>query len=71
VRFRAEADYVDAFREIYARAVRDRLRAVHPIGVHLSGGLDSSSVAVMAARELGRPGTRTTSGIHVEHHAGR
>ena len=36
-------------------AVRDRLRG-GPVGVHLSGGLDSSSVAVLAARELRRQG---------------
>ena len=49
----------DAFAEqlldLYAKAVRDRLRG-GPVGVHLSGGLDSSSVAVLAARELRRQG---------------
>lgn len=51
VRFPTDADYVDAAREIYTQAVRDRLRTIHPVGVHLSGGLDSSSVAALAARE--------------------
>ena len=49
----------DAFAEqllgLYAKVVRDRLRG-GPVGVHLSGGLDSSSVAVLAARELRRQG---------------
>ena len=39
-------------------AVQDRLREARSVGVHLSGGLDSSSIAVLAARELrgrGRP----------------
>ena len=31
-------------------------RGPHPVGVHLSGGLDSSSVAVLAARALRRAG---------------
>ena len=41
----------EAFLDLYARAVRDRLRgAADPVGTHLSGGLDSSSVAVLATR---------------------
>ena len=49
--------YAERCLELYQRSVRDRLRG-GPIGVHVSGGLDSSSVAVLAARELrsqGRP----------------
>ena len=34
----------------------DRLRGPDPVGVHVSGGLDSSSVAVLAARQLRREG---------------
>lgn len=41
---------------ILSEAVRDRLRGARRVGVHLSGGLDSSSVAVLAARELARQG---------------
>ena len=56
-RARPDADdaTAEAFLDLYARAVRDRLRnATDPVGTHLSGGLDSSSVAVLAARELRR-----------------
>lgn len=49
-------EYAEAFRELYTEVVRDCVRTVHPVGVHLSGGLDSSSVAVLAARELRRQG---------------
>ena len=43
--------------ELHQRSVRDRLRG-GTVGAHVSGGLDSSSVAVLAAREMrnqGRP----------------
>jgi len=52
VRFKTDLDYVDAFLEVYGEAVRCRLRSYHPVGVTLSGGLDSGSVAALAAREL-------------------
>ena len=50
--------HAEAFLDLYARAVADRLRGTDPVGVHLSGGLDSSSIAALAARALrdaGRP----------------
>jgi asparagine synthase (glutamine-hydrolysing) len=56
VRHSTDAGYAEAARDIYTQAVRDRLRTSSPVGVHLSGGLDSSSVAVLAARERRRQG---------------
>lgn len=47
-----KTDYVEAFREIYYDAVSCRLRADGEVGVMLSGGLDSSSVACTAASIL-------------------
>jgi asparagine synthase (glutamine-hydrolysing) len=44
----SEADYVEAFREVFAKAIRCRLRSVFPVGAMLSGGLDSSSIVAMA-----------------------
>ncbi len=52
VRHRTEQNYIDAFREIYAKAVQCRLRSLRPVGILLSGGLDSSSVAALAAPHL-------------------
>ena len=48
----------EEFLALYSQAVADRLRGLGTVGVHVSGGLDSSSVAVLAARHLqcqGRP----------------
>ena len=58
VRRASDDAYAEELLDLCARAVRDRLRGPDPVGAHLSGGLDSSTVAVLAARELrcaGRP----------------
>lgn len=43
------AEWAEEARELFGRAVRDRLPAVGPTAVSLSGGLDSSIVAGVAA----------------------
>lgn len=52
----SDEEYAHRFLDLYAEAVRDRLRGAHRFGVHMSGGLDSSSIASLAARELRRQG---------------
>jgi len=44
----SDAAYERRFRELFERAVERRLRSNGPIGADLSGGLDSSSIAVTA-----------------------
>ena len=44
-RYRREADYADRFRDLFLRAVHDRLRTPGPHGLLLSGGVDSGSIA--------------------------
>jgi asparagine synthase (glutamine-hydrolysing) len=43
-----DEDYATAFRDIFFKAVRCRLRSAFPVGAHLSGGLDSSTVTCVA-----------------------
>ena len=50
VRLGGDDEYADAFLELYGRAVADRVRDAGPVGVHLSGGLDSSSVTCSRRR---------------------
>lgn len=59
--YRRDEDYVEAFREILEESVRCRLRTIHPIGSHLSSGLDSSTVTAVAAELLAREGRGLTA----------
>jgi len=52
VRLPSDAAYAEELRDRLDRAVRRQMRSAHPIGSLLSGGLDSSSVSVLAARAL-------------------
>ena len=47
---KTDADYIAEFRHELEEAVRVRLRADVPVGVYLSGGLDSCAVLGLAAR---------------------
>lgn len=63
IRFNSEAEYSEAFAEIFHRAVKNRMRSAHPVSLCVSGGLDSSAVmcsaANLEARRLLRPITHT------------
>ena len=62
----SDNEYREQFREVFGQAVKARLRSARPVGVMLSGGVDSSSIACMAQRVLGEEATvrlRTYSGI--------
>ena len=47
-------EYVERLRELLAESVRVRLESEAPLGAFLSGGIDSSAVAALMAREAGR-----------------
>lgn len=48
VRYRTDAEYAEHFRSVFQEAVRCRLRSKDPVGMMLSGGLDSSSIVCTA-----------------------
>ncbi len=52
---RGDAEHAAEFREALEESVRIRLRADVPVGVYLSGGLDSCSVLGLAARHHPEP----------------
>lgn len=69
LRLSSDEEYAEAVRERFIEAVRCRLRATTPVGSMLSGGLDSSSVTCVAARERnGAPRARlhTFSAVYEE-----
>ena len=50
-----EPEIVDTLRALVREAVRRQMRADVPVGVFLSGGIDSSAISYFATRELERP----------------
>ncbi len=68
IRYARTADYEQEFRSICTLAVKDRLDSEYPIVSHLSGGLDSSSIACLADRiyaetKNGRPPFHLVSAV--------
>ncbi len=67
--YRRDTEYVEHFRELLDRSVRCRLRSTGRPMVLMSGGLDSTSVAALAARRsssCGRDALATISWIFEE-----
>jgi asparagine synthase (glutamine-hydrolysing) len=62
IRYPNSEDYAEHFAQLFREAVRCRLRANGPVAVSLSGGLDSTSVASVAAR-LVRDGAGACRGL--------
>ena len=50
----SDAEYADAFKDVFTRAVHCRLRSVGTPAAMLSGGIDSGAVAAVAADLLGQ-----------------
>lgn len=52
IRYKADWEYAEHFLSLLDEGVRCRLRSNTPIGVQMSGGLDSTSVACLAAQAM-------------------
>jgi asparagine synthase (glutamine-hydrolysing) len=48
IRYRSDEEYVDHFRDLLLGSVKARLRSTKPVGLLLSGGVDSTSIAAAA-----------------------
>lgn len=62
IRYQSDDDYAEHFHAILAEAVRCRLRSHRPVGVCVSGGLDSSSVLGIT-QSLSRDGAVAAPGF--------
>lgn len=62
LRYRAEAEYLDHFRDILSTAILDRMR-LDKVVVLMSGGLDSTTIAALAQRSVreGRSSAQLTA----------
>src|SRR5262249_27017602 len=58
IRFKNDDDYVEAFRDLFDRTVKANLRSTRTPCSTLTGGLDSSSIAVTAAGMLAAEGKK-------------
>jgi asparagine synthase (glutamine-hydrolysing) len=65
--YRHDQDYVDECAHLLEEAVRVRVRTAHPVGVELSGGLDSSTMAALATRLLKADGRLPEVFSHIKH----
>ncbi len=60
----SDAEYIDEWREMFRKSVELRLMADVPLGMFLSGGIDSSSIAAMMSTMVSEPIKTFSVGFH-------
>ena len=53
IRYKSETEYVEHFLNLFQETVRRQTRSSTSVGIYLSGGLDSSSILLTAAKPFG------------------
>ena len=66
LRGKSDEDYAEPFLSLLEESVRCRLRSTTSVGVQMSGGLDSTSLACLAARMLAQQPLTTISYVFDE-----
>ncbi|MDD1748962.1 MAG: asparagine synthase-related protein, partial [Methanothrix sp.] len=66
VRYKSDDEYPEHFRTLLEESIRCRMRSTTPVGVMMSGGLDSTSVACLAASMLAPASLTTISYVYDE-----
>ncbi len=66
LRGKSDMEYAEEFRSLLEDSVRCRMRSTTPVGVLMSGGLDSGSIACLAARILAPDQLHTISYVFNE-----
>lgn len=61
LKLKSEEEYISKFLEVFSEAVNCRCRCKDGVSIKLSSGLDSSSVAAIAAKELKKQGKKLKS----------
>jgi asparagine synthase (glutamine-hydrolysing) len=67
--FATEAELVDEFSAMFRESVRLRLMSDVPLGVFLSGGLDSSAIAAIMAEEMAEPVKTFSVGFESDYYS--
>ncbi|MHB0992796.1 MAG: asparagine synthase-related protein [Sulfurovum sp.] len=52
IHYKTFGEYVEQLRKLYDDAIEVRLRTDYTVGSHMSGGIDSSPIAVLASQKL-------------------
>ena len=65
----SEDDFVDEFLTIFRQSVQSRLMSDVPLGVFLSGGLDSSAIAATMAEQMSEPVKTFSVGFESEYYS--
>ncbi|REK22358.1 MAG: asparagine synthase (glutamine-hydrolyzing) [Planctomycetota bacterium] len=66
---KTEADYIDEFTSIFEESVSLRLMSDVPLGIFLSGGLDSSAIAATMAKQMSDPLMTFSVGFDAQYYS--